>query len=465
MCVSWDVMPPLCPFATPPREEQPAATEVNAAAAAADAAAFVGMPLVVANASLFFANNPWYADGAVPRMPSPSALESAHEGNTYLATAPGDSEGPECSAAASHQMPSAQQSRATLAAACDRTHLSVIWGPTPVGIPNQPCDTEASSSHASSLLEAEEHSAAGAARPADVVLSREASWQPQGGPAADTLTDRLLPNSSSSSSHMTRHSNGDQRLCIAQGGDHSSRVAPQDDGGAPAGVGYGGAVSGPDDLVACLRRLRPHLHASGPFSPRSASAKAEFASQVLPDRSVCGVPADHDSLTDAQLDSSSMLQGTASVVQQRAGQSRQQQEACPGPVGGETVQQQAQASLTPRGERGSTAYPPWLCVKGPCTAAQLLALKLCCSSAACFDVLPQLVSSPPHDQDDTTATEASAQQGLDQGCGVRPLWSHPVVAASHLSAADGAVAIACSDGMLLLLDQATGQLIRWACRL
>ena len=463
MCVSWDVMPAVCAFATPPREEQLAATVVNAAAAAADAAAFVGMPLVVANASLFFANNPWYADGAVPRMPSLSALELAgHGGNTYLATAPDDSEGPECSAAASHQTLPDQQSRATLAAACDRTHLSVIWGPTPEGIPDQPCDTEASSSHASSNLEAKEHSATGAARPADVVLSREASWQPQGGPAADTLTDRLLPNSSSSSSssQMTRHSNGDQRMCTAQGGDHSSRVAPQDDGGAPASVGYGGAVSGPDDLVACLRRLRPHLHASGPFSPRSASAKAEFTSLVLPDRSVCGVPADHDSLTDAQLDSSSMQQGSASVVQQRADQSRQQQEARPVSVGGETVQQQAQASLTPRRERDSTAYPPWLCVKGPCTATQLKALKLCCSSVACFDVLPQLASSPPHDQDDTTATEASAQQGHDQGCGVRPLWSHPVVAASHLSAADGAVAVACSDGMLLLLDQATGQLIR-----
>ena len=43
-------------------------------------------------------------------------------------------------------------------------------------------------------------------------------------------------------------------------------------------------------------------------------------------------------------------------------------------------------------------------------------------------------------------------------------WVVPIVAAEQLSAADGAVAVACADGMLLL-DVVSGQLIRCAyCR-
>ena len=74
-------------------------------------------------------------------------------------------------------------------------------------------------------------------------------------------------------------------------------------------------------------------------------------------------------------------------------------------------------------------------------------------------------SSPAEDQGASRSSPAEGQGAVGsslvgRGCWVQPLWSHPIVGASHLSAADGAVAVACSDGMLLLLDQATGQLIR-----
>ena len=112
-----------------------------------------------------------------------------------------------------------------------------------------------------------------------------------------------------------------------------------------------------------------------------------------------------------------------------------------------------------------TARPPWSCLKAACTAQQLKALHQCCCSVACFDVFEQ--TSDAADQCQSSETEAErSKQGCEeqpqqnQACRARPLWSHPVIAAACLSAGDGAVAVACSDGVLLLLDQASGNLIR-----
>ena len=47
-------------------------------------------------------------------------------------------------------------------------------------------------------------------------------------------------------------------------------------------------LTGPDDLVASLRRLRPHLHALGPFSSQAAgSAPVEGASCASRKSSIC----------------------------------------------------------------------------------------------------------------------------------------------------------------------------------
>lgn len=152
----------------------------------------------------------------------------------------------------------------------------------------------------------------------------------------------------------------------------------------------------------------------------------------------------------------------------------------------------------------------WACLSGPHTAQQLQAVQFCCSTVACFDVLHQIVdghstdANETHDQSDASQ-EASPHSGQIQDREVQPLdaqteqgnpasthgnntkggweqpceihdkqghdmtswvvsrWSIPVVGAVHLSAADDAVAVACADGMLLLLRQATGKLIRSGC--
>ncbi|KAL0046939.1 hypothetical protein WJX82_002247 [Trebouxia sp. C0006] len=136
---------------------------------------------------------------------------------------------------------------------------------------------------------------------------------------------------------------------------------------------HSGAVDDPDHLVACLRRLRPHLRASGPFSLRAASGRAQSPKHnPVPQRST-----PYRSFDDCT--SQKAVQPANSTQQRTADQSVQHQKASP--------------------------------------------------------------------EDEEIAKH-------------QPLWSHPVVKASHLSAADGAVATACSDGMLLLLHQATGQLIR-----
>ena len=112
-----------------------------------------------------------------------------------------------------------------------------------------------------------------------------------------------------------------------------------------------------------------------------------------------------------------------------------------------------------------TARPPWSCLKAACTAQQLKALHQCCCTVACFDIFEQTPSTADQSQGNKPRYErpkqgCEEQPQQNQPCEARPLWSHPVIAAAYLSACDGAVAVACSDGMLLLLDQASGNLIR-----
>lgn len=116
-----------------------------------------------------------------------------------------------------------------------------------------------------------------------------------------------------------------------------------------------------------------------------------------------------------------------------------------------------------------TARPPWSCLKAACTAQQLKALHQCCCTVACFDVFEQTSDVADQHQgnlmlvrheDDKSEQGYEEQPPQNQACRAQPLWSHPVIAAAYLSAGDGAVAVACSDGVLLLLDQASGNLIR-----
>jgi len=485
MCVSWDVMPPVCPFPTPPKDTQ------SGPLAEADALVNMGLPLVAPNLSF------WQGFGPTTHQSLSDAPEHEREDSEVLS----EPQQPERSTSASLQR-TAQQSRDRLAAACDKTHLFVIWGPLPVAASAQIHHDEASSSHAAPSVESAPwlsapsvesagSSAAFAAQLANVMLSREASWQPGLPPGTDAQTDTP---SASSSSRSGSHSHTVHQSSSTHVKQHGGNSAQRHTSNA-FGVNGAGAVDDPDHLVACLRRLRPHLHASGPFSPRAASGRVHSPSHSpapqsstpyrslddrtgqTPYRSLddCTGQTPYRSLVDRT--GQTTVQPASSTQQRTADQSvqqqQQQQQQQASSEDKEVAKNQAGLSAGSRGDKHSSVYPPWPCLKGPCTPAQLEALKICCSTVACFDVPHQSASLGSHAQGDDGDGKTAQQEhdqgsgeaslhllGDDQGCGVQPLWCHPVVGASHLSAADGAVAIACSDGMLLLLDQATGQLIR-----
>ena len=448
VCVSWDVMPPVCPFPTPPKETQ------SGPLAEADALVNMGLPLVAPNSSF------WQGIGPTTHQSLSDAPEHEREDSEVLS----EPKQPERSASASLQR-TAQQSRDRLAAACDKTHMFVIWGPLPVEASDQIHHDEASSSHAAPSVESAESSASFAAQLANVMLSREASWQPGLPPATDAQTDAP---SASSSRHSGSHSNAvhqSSNTHVTQHGDNARCHISN-----AFGVSGAGAVDDPDHLVACLRRLRPHLHASDPFSPRAASGSTQsFSHSPVPQSSTPNRSLD-DRTGQTTVQPASITQQRAADQPVQQQQQHQQQESSEDE---EVAQNQAGLSAGSRGDKHIGAYPSWPCLKGPCTSVQLDALKICCSTVACFDVPHQPASLGSHAQGDDGDGKTAQQEhdqgsraeslhllGDDQGCGVQPLWRHPVVGASHLSAADGAVAIACSDGMLLLLDQATGQLIR-----
>ena len=152
-------------------------------------------------------------------------------------------------AQAAHQL-----SSDSLAASCDRTHLYVIWGLTPLPLasaaaplrqPN-PRQTQSAGSAQHGSRAAQQGSAASQAGFSSFSQTDASAAADSAQPAAAQNTDHNLTDRDS----VLRH--GDYR-----------------------------GLTGPDDLVASLRRLRPHLHASGPFTSQSAgSTQAEGASSA-----------------------------------------------------------------------------------------------------------------------------------------------------------------------------------------
>ena len=468
MCVSWDHTPAVCPFPLPPPGERSDTIRPDAAAMAAAAAAtgFVGMPLVAPNASI------WWEEGQTAD-PVLQAQQQQSDASQYgdLPSTSVTEERPECLVAVNNQA-TAQQNREMLAAACDRTHLFVIWGPSSLESPQQSAEHDdspsfdlADTSPSLSTVEARErsqleHSTARQPVP-DVATSRQVASLQQ----TQLAVDRRSGLHDSSSRHP---------VC------QSSSSKTQGSNKAAAGVDA-------DDLVAHLRRLRPHLHASGPFSPTTTAAAAAVRGRSpAPDRSLHKEHAQSEGQSDIQLasttsDANVSTEQPAKVAETSVAQCLpgtgieasgepalppdadhmvQHGESCLGTPCEQLAQQQTRHAAAAREGDKAASYPSW--PSSPWTPHQLRALQSCCSTVACFDVPHRLAHVHPHGQ---TAPHGSAQgqptqQDPGEGCGVQPRWSYPIVAASHLSAGHGALAVACSDGMLLLLDQATGDLIR-----
>ena len=488
MCVSWDHMPPACPFPSPPCDSaSEACGQAAAAVHVALAAAHAGLPPIAPNAAA------WWQEGA--NGPAPQAQEQEQLDASQLGSSV-QSEGcekPACSSV------TAQQNRDILAAACDRTHLFVIWGPTPQD-PTDPsvADTGYSPVQADAVKPLSlqggkdpnlsvQYTSAGAQQ-ADVLSPSQQEWA--------AVKDAVnIPSSSSSSqsiglsnssSSRGRQGTTDTSSRQSVGLSNSSMQGSRDDALAASAAAAAavrksehGSVNDPDDLVACLRRLRPHLHASGPFSPRSGATDTHPPGRSpVSSRSQHSASAQSGGQTGAQPSSAGDGVSSSSEQALKSDDGRDK-----GGGSSSTEPSQGGSGASARRDKQSTASLPWSSVRGPCTPHQLKALELCCSTVACFDVPRQLAHMEPHGQADDSAGRAQrgsgkgceshplsygegddkcgdAQQDFDEGCTLQPCWSHPVVAASHLSAADGAVAVACSDGMLLLLDQATGQLVR-----
>ena len=315
-----------------------------------------------------------------------------------------------------------EQESSRLAASCDRTHLFVVWGLTP----QPPLFTP----------------------PADACTSSPAICGAQDwhSPSVSDQHDRLTSHSGSSTNvpRKAGPSNSADIMTAAQNADHNLT-----DRDSILRHGDFRGLTGPDDLVASLRRLRPHLHASDPFHPRSAAASTRLSTQAAANRSP-------------------RLDQQAQPVPGRSAEASMSQDEQP---------ESSSAAEAQQGQH-STARPPWSCLKGhPCTTQQLRAMHHCCNTVACFDIFPMNAhrNEPTRSSQDTDKGQSgqgcskqphqgqgySKQPHQEQGCMVQPLWHQPVVAAAFVSAGDGAVAVACSDGMLLLLNQATGKLIRW----
>lgn len=142
-----------------------------------------------------------------------------------------------------------QQSNDSLAASCDRTHLYVIWGLTPLppalALAAFPL-SEINGSQTQSAGNAQHLSRAAQSGFAASQAGVSSSSQMAGGALADSAQNAAAEN--------TDHNLSD-RDSVLRHGDFRG-------------------LTGPDDLVASLRRLRPHLHASAPFSPQSATPAA-----------------------------------------------------------------------------------------------------------------------------------------------------------------------------------------------
>ena len=324
-----------------------------------------------------------------------------------------------------------QRDSNNLAASCDRTHLFVIWGLTP--LPQQPMDPQSEAAPTSNKTGNSEmqsasdpvlHSNTSRNRAFEGQTRAESSMQAEGIAGAEGVA------------HNTDHNIAD-RDSVLRNGDFRG-------------------LTGPDDLVASLRRLRPHLHASEPFGTKSVVAASQHATAA-------GSANSSSDASGSGASGGGMARGAAGHGMQVGASSsaEEEQPLQPGVMlsaGGIDEQPESSSAAEAQHAQHSTARPPWSCLKGQCTMQQLTALHHCCSTVACYDIFPQLTHSAQSSQG--VVSGQGHQSAQDKGCLEQALWSHPVVAAAHLSAGDGAVVVACSDGMLLLLDQATGNLIR-----
>ena len=305
-----------------------------------------------------------------------------------------------------------------------------------------------------------------------------------------------------------------------------------------------GAVTSPDDLVASLRRLRPHVHAAGPFD---ATSRSDFvATSVISKAALVTSPeqqrvkhvaqtktaptqAGHAmgrDLTDAQSSHEHAEHGKAVFLESGPAQSAQNDASISNDVASEPEQAAVASNAPPQDD---TDYPAVSQTSSETddrayaqadltgySPLQLHAISLTCSTVACLEV-PHPSSShatrqrqPPNscipstsDQQQSaspectsSATPDATQQSASVTCTVEALsqhlqellsvngdsecapahqhasissdwpvkvkWAVPIVAAQHVSASEGAVAVSCADGMLLLMDLTTGQLIRYS---
>lgn len=137
-----------------------------------------------------------------------------------------------------------QLSDNSLAASCDRTHLYVIWGLTPLPPPLAQATSPLSEPNSRQRQPAE-----------GTQYGSRAAQRGSAGSSSFSQTDATAPDDSA------------QAAAAAQNTDHN--LSDRD---SVLRHGDFRGLTGPDDLVTSLRRLRPHLHASGPFSSQSTGA-------------------------------------------------------------------------------------------------------------------------------------------------------------------------------------------------
>lgn len=315
----------------------------------------------------------------------------------------------------------------------------------------------------------------------------------------------------------------------------------------PAGQGSSSSPSrpgtSPDNLVASLRRLRPHVHAAGPFDATSRSdfvAKSVISKAALvtsPEQQrvkhvaqtkTAPTQAGHAmgrDLTAAQSSHEHAKHGKAVLLESGPAQSAQNDASISNDVASEPEQAAVASNAPLQDDRDSPAVVQTSSETDDRAYAQadlasysplqLHAISLTCSTVACLQIphpssshstRPRqppnsCISSTPDQQQSaspectSSATPDTTQQSASITCTVearsqhlqellsvtdsecapahqhasissdwpvKVKWAVPIVAAQHVSASEGAVAVSCADGMLLLMDLTTGELVRYS---
>ena len=264
ICASWDHLAPVCDFPCPLMPQR-AATRQTLERNAADVQAglAVGLPPIAPNASVtqteafrqstlnLIQSGPEITQQQLQQQQQQSEDVTKEGSSRYAHDACGSLAGSSSAAAAARAV-SVQQHSDALAAACDRTHLFIVWGLTPFTQPEAPDSTTAIANDCVRLSNAD------IGRPQ---LSNSAAAGAAAGDAA-TAVDAA------------------GGACAGAGAaiGAAATTAADDSAGAvnnsePSKGGFRDKISA-NDLVARLRRLRPQLHATGPCSPKSATAAA-----------------------------------------------------------------------------------------------------------------------------------------------------------------------------------------------